>query len=238
MKNFSFYWNWLARVAKLSGVQRKAVVKSATSPSQSSINGKTAIFAILATAAVLLVPQTTGPLMQSAEMPELPDLPDPGPVPEPVFPPVPPGTFTCFEYYEGMRQMLENGQANFYQAIERTYNAKCKPFNDKIDELVDEIDNHLDQILEKTKLKEALYQLLYPNVVNNPQIKKLEGDIQGPKDSIEALRVQISELFDDLGKIADWRKKIIKWANEKHRKENEALDAHYQDCLDNERDDD
>ena len=117
MKKLSFYWNWLARVAKSSGVQRQAVVKSATS--KAPINGKTAILAVAVIVSALTT-QITGPSAQSADLPELPDLPDPGPVPEPVFPPVPPGTFTCWEYYEGMRQALENGQANLHQAIERT----------------------------------------------------------------------------------------------------------------------
>ncbi len=232
MKNSSFYWNWLARVAKASNPHRQAVVKSATS--QSPISGKTAILAIATIIAVALTTPTTGP---SAEIPELPDLPDPGPVPEPAFPPVPPGTFTCFEYYNAVRLMLENQQANFYQAIERTYNAKCKPFNDAIKRIERQIDFHQRAYISAIDWKMDLYFRLYPNV-NDPRLKQLDDLVKKHRKAMHDLRQQIYELVDDLGKIRDWWEKMVKWANEKHRKENEALDAHYGDCLDNEGDDD
>ena len=235
MKNSFFYWNWLARVAKASNTQRNVAMNTTTT--KSKMNGKTVILAVATIIAVALTTQTTGPTAQSAEMPKLPDLPDPGPVPEPAFPPVPPGTFTCFEYYNAVRLMLDNQQSNFYQAIDRAYKAKCKPFYDKIDSINDEIDDHRDQYLKKIDQWIALLKILYPNT-NAPRITSLQKEIENHRKEIEKLQEQISKLFDDLGKIAEWRKKMIEWANEKHRKENEALEAHYGDCLDNESDND
>ena len=237
MKNFSFYWNWLARVAKSSGVQRKAVVKSATS--KAPINGKTAILTVATILAIALTTPITGTSAQSAEIPELPDLPDPGPVPEPAFPPVPPGTFTCFEYYEGMRQMLENGQANFYQAIERTYNAKCKPFYDAKDAIFDERDRIFEQMEKLNEEWGRLY--MSPNsgsAANIARRRQINKELAAKSLRIKKLQEETDTINERLGEIGDWREKVIKWANEKHQKENEALEAHYQDCLANEQDDD
>ena len=130
----------MARVAKASNTQRNAAMKTTTT--MSKMNGKMAILAVATILVVALTTQTTGTSAQSAEMPTLPDLPDPGPVPEPAFPPVPPGTFTCFEYYNAVRLMLDNQQANFYQAIDRAYKAKRKPFDDYIERIERQIDFH------------------------------------------------------------------------------------------------
>ena len=225
----------MARVAKASNPQRKVAMKTTTT--MSKMNGKTVILAVATIIAVALTTPTTGPTAQSAGIPELPDLPDPGTVPEPVFPPVPPGTFTCFEYYEGMRQALENGQANFYQAIDRAYKAKRKPFDDYIERIERQIDFHRRAYISAIDWKMDLYFRLYPNV-NDPRLKQLDDLIKKHRNAIDDLRQQIYDLVDDLGKIRDWWEKMIEWANEKHRKENEALDAHYGDCLDSESDDD
>ncbi len=132
MKKSSFYWNWLARVAKANNTQRKVVVKSAT-PTKSPISGKTAILVVAAIIVVALTTQTTGPTAQSTDipdLPDLPDLPDPGPVPEPSFPPIPPGTLTCQEYLDAIMPGIKNSHSNWQKAIENAYNAKSKPFND------------------------------------------------------------------------------------------------------------
>ena len=226
----------MARVAKASNPQRQAVVKSATS--KSSIHGKTAILAVATIIAIALTTPTTGPTAQSAEMPTLPDLPDPGPVPEPAFPPVPPCTFTCFEYYEGMRRTLENGQANFYQAIERTYKAKCKPFEDYIDIKKGVIEGIRDELKKAHDEWQRLFYAPGGYAANRIRLLFLSRQITSLNKEIQELRKLIREANKELGKIYEWREKMIEWANEKHRKENEALDAHYGDCLANERDDD
>ena len=136
-----------------------------------------------------------------------------------------------------MRNLIDNQDVNLHQAIERTYNAKCKPFNDRIDEIVEEIDNHFDQILKKEERRIDLVILLYPNL-SDPLITNLEKEIKGHEEEIEALKEQISKLQDDLGEIYDWYQKMIKWANKKHVKAAEALENLYRDCLDNESDDD
>ncbi len=113
MKKLSFYWNWLARVAKANNQQRQAVVKSATS--RSLISGKTVIFAILATVAVLLVPQTT---MQSAKSIVAPDLPDPPPHREVLLPPFPPRRLRQLRGSNGFEN--DNHQSGLRQSVKRT----------------------------------------------------------------------------------------------------------------------
>ena len=141
MKTFSFYWNWLARVTKSNSVQRKAVVKSATS--QSPISGKTAIFAVTTIIAVALTTQTTEPSMQSAETPTLPDLPLPGFMPEPSLPPFPPGAFdSCAEQYDSRLSTIDQSYNSMLKAFQRTRDAKLKIVQDLIDAIWDEIDNH------------------------------------------------------------------------------------------------
>ena len=237
MKKFSFYWNWLARVAKANNTQRKVVVKSAT-PTKSPISGKTAILAVATIIVVALTTQTTVPSAQSAEMPTLPDLPDPGPVPEPAFPPVPPGTFTCFEYYNAVRLMLDNQQANFYQAIERAYKAKRKPFEHFIDIKKGVIEGIRDELKKAHDEWRRLYMSPGGYAANRIRLLFLSRQITSFNKEIQELRKLIREANKELGKIYEWREKIVKWANEKHRKENEALEAHYGDCLANETDDD
>ena len=136
-----------------------------------------------------------------------------------------------------MRNLIDNQNANLHQAIERTYNVKCAPFDAAIRAKVRKIDYHLDQILKKKEREVILYFRLYPNV-NDPRITNLRKEIKGHEEAIKALKKEISRLQDDLGKIYEWREKMVKWTNEKHRKENEALEAHYEDCLANESDDD
>ena len=226
----------MARVAKASNPQRKVAMKTTTTTSKT--NGKTAILVVATIIAVALVTQTTVPSAQSAEMPTLPDLPDPGPVPEPAFPPVPPGTFTCFEYYNAVRLMLDNQQANFYQAIERTYNAKCKPFEDYIAARMVMIEWYREQL---KKVQDEWQRLFYAPggpIIHRKRLQDLNGLTTFYTEAIKKEVEKIQKAYEELAKIGDWREKMVKWANEKHRKENEALEAHYEDCLANESDDD
>ena len=233
MKTFSFYWNWLARVAKSNSVQRKAVVKSATS--QSPISGKTAILAVATILAVALTTPTTGP---SAEIPELPDLPDPGPVPEPVFPPVPPGTFTCSEYYNAVRPMLDDQNANLKKAIERTYYAKRKPFDDYIAARIVMIRWYREQLKKAQDEWQKLFYAPGGPVINRKRLQDLNGLTTFYTKAIEKEVEKIQKAYKELGKIEAWYRKMLDWARKKYEKAVEALDAQYQDCLDSESDDD
>ena len=214
MKTFSFYWNWLARVAKAGNTQRKAVVKLATS--KSPIIGKTAILAVATIIAVALTTQTTGPTAQSVEMPTLPDLPDPGPVPEPSFPPVPPGTFTCSEYYNAVRPMLDDRNANLKKAIERTYNAKRKPFYDAKDEILDEWDEILAQGAKLNEEWNRLY--MSPNnrsAANITRRRQINKELAAQTLRFLKLQEKLDTINERLGKIADWREKMLEWAKKK-----------------------
>ena len=236
MKNFSFYWHWLARVAKSNNAQRNAVVKSAAS--QPPIRGTTAILAI-AVIITALTTQTTGPSMQSAELPEIPDLPDPGPVPEPAFPPVPPSTFTCSEYFASVRPMLNDQDVNLKKAIERTYNAKCKPFYDAKDKILDEWDEILAQVKKLNEEWNRLY--MSPNnrsAANITRRRQINKELAAQTLRFLELQEKLDTINERLGEISGWREKMLEWAKKKHEKAVDALEKLTRDCLANERDDD
>ena len=237
MKTFSFYWNWLARAAKSSSVQHNAVVKSATS--KSPIIGKTAILVVATIIAVALTTQTTGPTAQSTGIPELPDLPDPGPVPEPVFPPVPPGTFTCSEYFASVRPGLDDEDANLKKAIERTYYAKRKPFYDAQNRIFDEQDKIFEQIEKLEDEWRNLYMSPNSNSASNiARRRQINKELAAKSLRIKKLQEEIDEIDKRLGEIEDWYEKMLEWAQEKYEKAVDALEQLTRDCLANERDDD
>ena len=237
MKKLSFYWNWLARVAQSNSVQRKAVVKSATP--QSSIIGKTAILTVATIIAVALTTQITGTLAQSLRIPELPDLPDPGPAPEPVFPPVPPGTFTCSEYFASIRPGLDDQDANLKKAIERTYYAKRKPFYDALDAIFDEQDKIFEQIEKLEDEWRNLYMSPNSNSASNiARRKQINKELDVKRLEIRELQKKIDEIYKRLVEIEDWYGKMLEWSREKYEKAVDALEQLTRDCLDNETDDD
>ena len=147
MKKLSFYWNWLARVAKSNSVQRKVVVNTRTT--KSKMNGKTAILAVATIIAVALTTQTTGPTAQSAEMPE---LPDPPPHREVVLPPFPPGAFSnCIEQYYSRLGTIAQGASNWRKRIEEKFDALLDPIDALIDakrKLIDDLTTKIRRILE------------------------------------------------------------------------------------------
>ena len=235
MKKLSFYWNWLARVAKASNTQHNVAMKTTTTKSKT--NEKTAILAVATIIAVALTTQTTKPTAQSAEMPTLPDLPDPGPVPEPAFPPVPPGTFTCSEYYNAVRPMLDDQNANLKKAIERTYNAKRKPFDDYIAARIVMIKWYREQL---KKVQDEWQRLFYAPggpIINRKRLQDLNGLTTFYTEAIKEEVERIRKAYEELGKIESWYRKMLDWARKKYEKAVEALDAQYQDCLDSESDD-
>ena len=116
----TFLWNI---ENKANNQQRKVVVKLTTS--KSSIHGKTAILAILATVAVLLVPQTT---MQSAKSIVAPDLPDPPPHREVLLPPFPPGDFdSCADQMASRMTTINQDYDNLLKGLQNSRDAKLKP---------------------------------------------------------------------------------------------------------------
>ena len=236
MKKLSFYWNWLARVAKASNTRHNVAMKTTTTKSKT--NGKTAILAVATIIAVALTTQTTVPSAQSAEMPTLPALPDPGPAPEPVFPPVPPGTFTCSEYFASVRPMLDDEDANLKKAIKRTYEAKCKPFEDYIDIKEGVIEGIRDEWKKAHDEWRRLYMSPGGYAANRIRLLFLSRQMTSLNKEIQELRRLIREANKELGKIYDWYKKMLEWAKEKHEKAVDALENLTRDCLANERDDD
>ena len=75
-------------------------------------------------------------------------------------------------------------------------------------------------------------------IINRKRLQDLNGLTTFYTEAIKKEVEKIQKAYKELAKIGDWREKIVKWTNEKHRKENEALEAHYGDCLANEGDDD
>ncbi len=236
MKKLFFYWNWLARIAKANNTQRKVAMKTTTT--MSKMNGKTAILAVATILAVALTTQTTGLTAQSLRIPELPDLPDPGPVPEPVFPPVPPGTFTCSEYYDAVRPMLDDQDANLKKAIDRAYKAKRKPFDDFIAARIVMIKWYREQLKKAQDEWQRLFYAPGGPIINRKRLQDLNGLTTFYTKAIEKEVEKIQKAYKELGKIEAWYRKMLDWARKKYEKAVEALDAQYQDCLDSESDDD
>ena len=234
MKKSYFYWNWLARVAKVSNPQRNVAMKTTTT--MSKMNGKTVILAVATILVVALTTQTTGPL---AEIPELPDLPDPPAITGPYFPPFPPGVMSCSAQWNSRRATISQDHANWQKAIERAYYAKRKPFYDAQDAIFDEQDEILAQI---EKLNEEWIRLsMSPNsgsAASVARMKQISAEFRAKSKEIEKLQEKIGKISERLEEIEDWRKKWLAWAGEKRLKSIEAADAEYQDCLANERDDD
>ena len=212
-------------------------MKSATP--QSSIIGKTAILTVATIIAVALTTQITGTLAQSLRIPELPDLPDPGPAPEPVFPPVPPGTFTCSEYFASIRPGLDDQDANLKKAIERTYYAKRKPFYDALDAIFDEQDKIFEQIEKLEDEWRNLYMSPNSNSASNiARRKQINKELDVKRLEIRELQKKIDEIYKRLVEIEDWYEKMLEWAREKYEKAVDALEQLTRDCLANERNDD
>ena len=228
MKNFSFYWNWLARVAKLSSVQRKAVVKSTTSKT----NGKTAILTVATIVAVALTTQTTGPSAQSTGIPELPDLPHPGLVPEPALPPFPPGAFnSCIEQYYSRLATIGQGKAGWEKGFEKAYETKSKPFVDAIKASQRKIADIKKKIAAKEAEIMRLQYSRYGYLRYQNRINQLYKEIDRHNDEINDLILKIVELRKRLARIGAWYDICLNWLEKKTKKEEEAAWHEYLDCL-------
>ena len=214
-------------MAKSNGVQRQAVVKSATS--KSPIIGKTAILAVATIIAVALTTQTTGP---SAEIPELPDLPPPPPQREVVLPPFPPGVFdTCLEQYDSRLRTIRQGEASLRNAIDQTYYAKRKPFYDALDAISDEQDEIFDQM---EKLNEEWLRLsMSPNsgsAASIARMKQISDEFRAKSLEIKELQKKIDEINKRLAEIEDWYVEWINWLAVKTYREEEEACTEYSTC--------
>ena len=98
------------------------------------------------------------------------------------------------------------------------------------------IDAYNEQIKELRKQKNNLLRIHYPNYTRG--MLQIDAEIKKLGKMIDVLIQHIADLNDELGKIDEWYRKMVKWANKKHDKAAEAVENLYQDCLANERDDD
>ena len=217
----------MARVAKSNGVQRQAVVKSATS--KDPIHGKTAILAVATIITVALTTPTTGP---SAEIPELPDLPPPPPHREVVLPPFPPGVFdTCLEQYDSRIKTIRQGEAGWRNAIDQAYYAKRKPFYDAQDRIFDEQEEIFEQM---EKLKEEwgrLYMSPNSNSASNiARRRQINKELAAKSLRIKKLQEEIDEISERLGEIEDWYEEWLGWLSQKTQREEEAACTEYSTC--------
>ena len=228
MKKFSFYWNWLACVAKANNTQRKVVVKSAT-PTKSPIIGKTAFFVVATIIAVALTTQTTG---TSAEIPELPDLPPPPPQREVLLPPFPPGVFdTCLEQYDSRIKTIRQGEANWRNAIDQAYYAKRKPFYDAQDRIFDEQDKIFEQIEKLEDEWRNLYMSPNSNSASNiARRKQINKELDVKRLEIRELQKKIDEINKRLAEIEDWYGEWINWLAVKTYREEDAACTEYSTC--------
>ena len=209
MKKLSFYWNWLARVAKASNTQRKM-----------------AILAIVA-AAILLVPQTSGPTAQSTGTP---NLPEPPPHREVVLPPFPPGMFNnCLEQYYSRLGTIAQGDRNMRKRIEDVFNPKFDRINALIAARL-KLMNDLEAEIRSIETSPAYYAAYVGIGDLQPlldKINRLEDDIQDVWNQLRKLREEKSSL---LNLEAKW----IDWLNEKTQREVNAAWEEYENCADSE----
>ena len=206
MKKSFFYWNWLARVAKLNSVQRKAVVKSATS--KAPINGKTAILAIVATVAVLLVSQTTG---QSAKSIVAPDLPDPPPHREVLLPPFPPGAFdSCADQMASRMTTINQDYDNLLKGLQNSRDAKLKPIDDAIISKTAEIESIRDEIQRNERRYASIYMRFGYTSATKQILDQISDENSKNREKIKDLQKEIEELKDKRFDIWEWYYKCVK----------------------------
>ncbi len=222
MKKFSFYWNWLARVAKASNTQRKVVVKSAT-PTKSPIIGKTAFFVVATIIAVALTTQTTG---TSAEIPELPDLPPPPPQREVVLPPFPPGAFSnCIEQYYSRLGTIAQGASDWRKRIEEKFDALLDPIDALIDakrKLIDDLTTKIRRIYSSLE-----YSLAYIGLAD---MEPIEKEIKRLMEALKAAQARFLNLYRERSSILECYDKWIDWLNEKTQREVNAAWEEYENC--------
>ena len=203
----------MARVAKASNTQRKI-----------------AILAIVA-AAVLLVPQTTGPSAQSTGTP---NLPDPPPHREVVLPPFPPGAFnSCIEQYASRIETICQGDANWRKRIEEKFDALLAP----VEALIAAKFKLIDDLEAKIRSIETspAYYAAYVGI----------GDLQPLLDEINRLRKKINDAWNSIRKLRKQKSPILEcynkwidWLNEKTARELNAAWEEYENCVDSETNDD
>ena len=230
MKESSFYWNWLARVAQANNTQRNVAMKTTTT--MSKMNGKTVILAVATIIAVALTTQTTG---TSAEIPELPDLPPPPPQREAVLPPFPPGVFdTCLEQYDSRIATIMQGAADWRNAIDQTYYAKRKPFYDAQDRIFDEQDKIFEQIEKLEDEWRSLYMSPNSNSASNiARRRQINKELDVKRLEIRELQKKIDEIDKRLWEIEDWYEEWLDWLSQKTQREEEAACSEYSTCSSN-----
>lgn len=134
--------------------------------------------------------------------------------------------------------MLDDQDVNLKKAIERTYNAKRKPFDDYIAARIVMIKWYREQLKKAQDEWQRLFYAPGGPVINRKRLQDLNGLTTFYTESIKEEVERIRKAYEGIGKIEAWYRKMLDWARKKYEKAVEALDAQYQDCLDNESDDD
>ena len=223
----------MARVAKSNNTQRKAVVKSATS--QSPINGKTAILAIVA-AAILLVPQTT---MQSAKSIVAPDLPDPPPHREVLLPPFPPGAFdSCADQMASRMTTINQDYDNLLKGLQNSRDAKLKPIDDAIISKTVEIESIRDEIQRNERRYASIYLRFGYTSATKQILDQISDENDKNREKIKDLQKEIEELKKIRFDIWEWYYKCVKWLNERHLNYRRAAFKEFWDCVTSDTDED
>ncbi len=225
MKKLSFYWNWLARVAKASNTQRTVAMNTTTT--KSKMNGKTAILVVATIIVVALTTQITGPTAQSTGTP---NLPDPPPHREVVLPPFPPGAFnSCIEQYYSRLGTIAQGASDWRKRIEEKFDAMLAPIDALIAarfKLMDDLEAKIRRI-ETSPRYIAAYAGIGDLQPLLDEIGELKEAIQNAWNSIRKLRKQKSPILECYDKWIDW-------LNEKTQREVNAAWEEYENCADSE----
>ena len=133
---------------------------------------------------------------------------------------------------------LDEQDANLKKAIERTYNAKRKPFDDFIAARIVMIKWYREQLKKAQDEWQRLFYAPGGPVINRKRLQDLNGLTTFYTEAIKEEVEKIQKAYKELGKIEAWYRKMLEWAQEKYEKAVDALEQLTRDCLANERDDD
>ena len=125
------------------------------------------------------------------------------------------------------------GAADWRNAIDQTYYAKRKPFDDFIAARIVMIKWYREQLKKAQDEWQRLFYAPGGPVINRKRLQDLNGLTTFYTKAIEKEVEKIQKAYKELGKIEAWYRKMLDWARKKYEKAVEAACTEYSTCSSN-----